>query len=334
MGKDNDSGYALIVNIAKNLLLFMMRTLKIFFKNSSRSVFEMGQKFGLNILPKHFYSNIPDIQYLKETSFWLTRSSMAGVEMNILDEQINFLKECCSVETSNQLISKNIHKRAIAENGEDGGYGPIEAEFLHCFIKKIKPARVIQVGCGVSTSVMLTAADEISHPLQITCIEPYPSKFLKDKKRIGKITLISKKAQEVQQNVFTKLEEGDLLFIDSTHTVKPGSEVNYLILEILPRLKKNVYIHFHDIYFPYDYGRNILTKDIFFWLESTLLQAFLTGNRKFKIILCQSILHYEKSDEMKQILPSYIPQDNHFGLAKGETKGKHFPASLYLKVME
>ncbi len=146
--------------------------------------------------------------------------------------------------------------------------------------------------------------------------------------------LIVKKAQEISADAYTHLDDGDMLFIDSTHTVKPGSEVNYLLFEVLPQLKKGVFVHFHDIYFPFDYGRNILSTDLFFWTESSLLHAFLIGNKKFKIMVCQSMLHYERSSDLQEIFKNYIPQENYYGLAKGKVAGKHFPASVYLKVVE
>lgn len=311
----------------------MKKVVKNFFKSKYRPIFEVSQKLGLNILPHHYYSNIPDIKYLKQNTFWLKPNSMIDVEMNTLEEQMSFVRECCSVEDLQQLPSKNIHERAIEENNGGWGFGTIEAEFLHCFIKSRKPSQIVQVGCGISTSVILKAASEINHKINITCIEPYPTSFLNQKSDSGEINLIRQKGQEVDLEIFTNLQAGDVLFVDSTHTVKTGSEVNYIILEILPRLKKGVFVHFHDIYFPFDYGRNILTKDLFFWNESSLLHAFLIGNKRYKIIVCQSMLHYECSKELGEIFKNYNPQDNYYGLSKGETKGKHFPSSIYLKTM-
>ena len=310
----------------------MKRAIKKFLKKRYRGIFEAGQKIGLNILPNHFYSNIPDVRYLRKNDNWLKPLSMTGIEMNSADEQIKVVQTICGIENMDQLPLKSIHWKAIEENGEDGGFGPVESEFLHCFIKYYQPKKIIQVGCGVSTSVILTAAKEINHNIQIICVEPYPTAYLIQKNKTKEIELIVKKAQETETDLYKDLQAGDLLFIDSTHTVKPGSEVNFLVFEILPQLSKGVYVHFHDIYFPYDYGRNILSRDIFFWLENSLLYAFLIGNKKFRIMICLSMLHYEKSKELKELFRSYNPQENYFGTASGETKNRHFPASLYLEV--
>lgn len=126
----------------------------------------------------------------------------------------------------------------------------------------------------------------------------------------------------------TNLNPGDLLFVDSTHTVKPGSEVNRIILDVLPRLAKEVYVHFHDIYFPYDYQRGLITEDVFFNVESTLLHAFLIDNRKYKIYFSLSMLHYFAPDRIKSCFPSYSQQSNADGL-RAEVGG-HFPSAIYL----
>jgi hypothetical protein len=129
----------------------------------------------------------------------------------------------------------------------------------------------------------------------------------------------------------TDIPENGFLFVDSTHTVKPGSEVNKIILEILPRLQKNVWVHFHDIYFPYDYKRNILSGDLFFWLESTMLHAFLINNPGYKIMASLSMLHYSLPGGLKKLIPKYDPEINDNGLKKQPGEGTHFPSALYLQ---
>jgi Methyltransferase domain len=109
------------------------------------------------------------------------------------------------------------------------------------------------------------------------------------------------------------LGAGDLLFIDSTHTVKPGSEVNRFVLEVLPRLDEGVLVHFHDIYFPYEYARNFLSGDLFFPGETSLLYAFMLNNPKFRIDLCLSMLHYAAPGAMKKRMPKFEPQGNDAG---------------------
>lgn len=109
------------------------------------------------------------------------------------------------------------------------------------------------------------------------------------------------------------------MFIDSSHTVKPGGDVNFLILELLPRLQKGVIIHFDDIFFPYDYQRNVL-RTFLHWAETSLLRAFLIFNEKAKIVFCLSLLHYDRQDVMKEVFPEYSHQGDENGLRLKEYK--------------
>ncbi len=144
------------------------------------------------------------------------------------------------------------------------------------------------------------------------------------------IELIPAKAQHADLGIFSRLDRGDLLFIDSTHAVRPGSEVNRLILEVLPRLNPGCFVHFHDIYFPYDYQSTVLTT-LFFGGESTLLHAFLIGNARYSIAACLSMLHHACRQEMQAVFPNYQPAPMHYGLHL-ESGGGHFPSSIYLAV--
>lgn len=299
------------------------------FKKFASFLFEKLQKLGIDVLPQHFYSEIPNIGQLKKDGFWKRSRTMFGIRGIELSEQIKFLSHCCSPHLIDVQKEKHIHEDARKMNGE-GGFGLIEADFLFCFINTIRPKKVIQIGAGLSTAVILSAAKESNYSPIITAIDPYPNNFLKTAAQENIIKLIKEEAQKLPLETFLNLDEGDLLFIDSTHTVKPGSEVNFLILEVLPRLKKGVYVHFHDVYFPYDYSRDLLSGALFFPNESALLQAFLTQNPQYQIMLSLSMLHYGATDEMKKYLPRYTPQENDFGL-RTEKDGGSFPSSIYLQ---
>jgi len=216
----------------------------------------------------------------------------------------------------------DVHGDACRANGV-AGYGPIESSFLYGFVHSKRPRKIVQVGAGVSTAVALSAARDAGHEIDIVAIDPYPTRFL----RAAPVTLIEQAAQDVPLDQLTDLRDGDLLFIDSTHTVRADSEVNRLVLEVLPRLRPDVFVHFHDIYFPYDYQRDVLDDALYFWSESTLVQAFLIGNERYRIATALSMLHYEVPDELAKLIPGYRPQPNRDGLGAGDG---HFPASLYL----
>jgi hypothetical protein len=305
-----------------------MRAIKDTLKNGLRGLFEIGQCFGFNILPMHFYSSTPDIRILRRGESWAKPFDMVGVAGADLTEQIAFLEDLCLPGLSGQWAALDVHATASRENGQGGGYGVIEAELLHAFICRHLPRRIVQVGCGVSTSVILRAARMAGYDPEVICIEPYPSPFLLAANKEGRVRLVSERAEIVDRDILTALDLGDMLFIDSTHTVKPGSEVNRIILDVLPRLKFGVFVHFHDIYFPYDYQRALLTSELFFGVESTLLHGFLIGNSRCRIALSTSMLHYALPDRIAQLFPRYAPQNNVNGLAT--EGGEHFPSATYL----
>lgn len=308
----------------------MKRRLKNIFKRNLHGLFKNGQRLGFNILPNHFYSQIPNISELNDEEYWRKPLTMVGVRgINDLESQAAFIEEVCGNDRNEQL--NNLHARAVRLNGEDGGYGEVESDFLFYFICRHKPPKIVQIGCGVSTALIRMAAAHVGYDPEVVCAEPYPTKFITELHNKGEIVLHREKAQKVNLEILTNLERGDMLFIDSTHTVKPGSEVNRIIFEVLPRLKSDVWVHFHDIYYPYDYQRRLLTETLFFWSESSLLHAFLIDNSKFTVVLCQSMMHYNKPEVLSNAIVTYDPQENADGLKTGE--GKHFPSSIYLKTV-
>lgn len=306
------------------------RSLKTMAKRGLHGLFAVGQRFGVDVLPRHFYSQVPDLKALKAARNWRAPLSMAAVAGAEIEGQVAFLEKTVPADVRQALIGRPVHVQAIAANGDDGGYGPIEAEFLYAFVRTWKPKRVIQVGCGVSTALIQQAAEDEGIEVEIVCLDPYPTRFLTEQAKAGRITLIAQPAQDVDLAVFEGLKAGDLFFVDSTHAVRAGSEVNKVVLEVLPRLAKGVFVHFHDIYFPYDYPRRILTEDLFFHTESTLLHAFLACNPRYRIEAALPMLHYARPDALRACFADYDPQGNEDGLASGG--GRHFPSALWLRV--
>lgn len=255
-----------------------------------RLALRMGQRFGVNVTPRHFYSDIPDLRHLERTDYWRHPNSMYGVQGAEIEPQVAFARACCE-PYAEKLQSQRIHQDAITTNGEPG-YGPIESLFLYCYVRSQKPRKIIQIGCGVSTAVLLNAvSDEPDYSPSIVCIEPYPTRFLIDAQKAGRIQLIQEQAQLVELSTLTDLDDNGLFFVDSSHTVHVGSEVVRIIDEVLPRLRCGQCVHFHDVTFPYDYSPHLLADSIFFWREATLLYAFLVNNQKFTIDASLSMLH-------------------------------------------
>ena len=160
-----------------------------------------------------------------------------------------------------------------------------DAIFLYCFLRHTNPKRIIEVGSGFSSAVILDCFENHFNRFpEITLIEPNTERLLsilktEDKKNIQ---ILEEKVQEVNPNIFSTLQTGDLLFIDSTHVMKFGSDLQFLFFEVLPRLSDGVIVHFHDIFFPFEYPAEWLKKGIY-WNEAYYLRAFLAYNNKWNI---------------------------------------------------
>jgi methyltransferase family protein len=295
-----------------------------------RKLFESGQHFGLDILPRHFYSSVPDIRNLRKGSGWMKPFSMTHIAGADREQQMRFLSEICTPRRE-RLATSQIYDDACRRAAEKG-YNLIDGQVLHCFTHWARPARIVQVGCGVSTAIILSALKDAGTKSAIQCIEPYPSEFLKTAAKQNDLELIPQKAQEVPLQTLTNLQKGDFLFVDSTHSVMPGSEVNRIMLEVIPRLPPGCFIHFHDIYFPYDYQRGLLSDELFFSSETPLLMALLTDNPKLTIRASLSMLHYAHPNELAEILPMYRPAPSQEGLATIPGEG-HFPSLIYLETV-
>jgi len=252
---------------------------------------------------------------------------MTGVPGRSIEGQLAFVESLITPEVREEILASDVHGSACAENGSDG-FGPIESEILYAFVRTVQPKNIVQIGCGVSTAVCLDAAAKSNYTPRIVCIDPYPCKYLWHCNERGVIELIPSRVQNIDAWIVESLGSNDLLFIDSTHTLGPAGEVSRLILELMPKVAKNVYIHFHDIYFPYDYAPGILNGSLFFHHESSLLHAFLTFNDCFKLVSSLSMLHHEKQHELGVLLKHYIPSSNIDGV---ETTPGHFPSSTYIR---
>lgn len=291
-------------------------------------VFRAGQRIGLDILPRHFYSSIPDIAELRADASWRNPRSMVDVRGADISHQMTSLRQWCS--PFRDRIANGTLFSEITKAAKFTGYGPVETAVLYCFISENRPSKIIQIGAGVSTAAILKASRDVGYSPEVVCVDPFPGEFLREQANANAIKLIEKKAQDLDLEELTNVGHGDLLFIDSTHTVSPGSEVNRLLFEVVPRLRQGAFVHFHDIYFPYDYSPLIL-EQVFFSNESVLLHAFLTGNDRFSIVVSMSMLHHACPQEVVELLPIYHPVQLDRGLGSGKFfEGRHFPSSIYL----
>jgi hypothetical protein len=188
---------------------------------------------------------------------------------------------------------------------ENPAYSYSDAIFLHCMIRHSRPKRIIEVGSGHSSCMTLdTNEQHFGNRIQCTFIEPYPELLLSllhpgDKERIE---IVPTRVQDVGVDRFAALEAGDILFIDSTHVVKAGSDVNYLYFEVLPVLKPGVFVHIHDIFVSFQYPREWVFEGRQ-WTEDYLLRAFLMYNTCFRIKAFNTFLAVFHEEWFKREMP-------------------------------
>lgn len=178
-----------------------------------------------------------------------------------------------------------------------------DAATLSMFIRKFRPKKIMEVGCGFSSAMILDTIDMFfeKKDIELTFIEPEPQRRLLklvDKKSIN---LVESNLQDVEPSmIYENLSEGDLLFVDSSHVFKYNSDVMLLFNEILPKLKKGVYVHFHDIVYPFSYPKGWI-KEGRFWNEAFFLKQFLAYNDTWEITFWPSMLY------SKKIIQNYFP---------------------------
>ncbi len=188
---------------------------------------------------------------------------------------------------------------------ENPSYSYSDGIFLHCMLRHLRPQRLIEAGSGFTSALTLDTNEFwLDRRLQCTFIEPYPQllRSLLKTEDFASVQIISSPLQEVPLGAFASLQANDVLFIDSTHVSKIDSDVNYLFFEILPLLQPGVYVHFHDIFYPFRYPESWILEGRG-WNEAYLLRAFLQFNSDFEIVLFNTFLETCHRDWFEKNMP-------------------------------
>lgn len=252
--------------------------------------------FGIFPIRNHYY----EPRFVYPTNFDFDQIRKIPFEID-LDKQLLLLNEFYNIVELNSLPPDiPISKGGFFVNNPNFGAGDVELYYL--IIRKFKPKRIIEIGSGYSTMLCLKAIDQNKLDgiqTDLTCIEPFEMPFLNQEKNI---TLIRKPVEEVGFDLFQSLEENDILFIDSSHIIRPGNDLLHIFFEILPMLKKGVIIHIHDIFSPRHYPKEWLTEKMRFWNEQYLLEAFLHNNHDYQVLFTANHLVKSHYEEAKKVL--------------------------------
>jgi predicted O-methyltransferase YrrM len=191
----------------------------------------------------------------------------------------------------------------------NGSYPHGDAIILRAMMFNLKPKKIIEIGSGFSTACMLDAADQAKlSDLHITCIEPYPDR-LRSRLRTedeSRVTIYEKPVQEVPVEYFHSLNSGDILFIDSSHVLKTGSDVHYELFHILPALRSGVFIHIHDVPYPFEYNDVFIKERNYSWNEAYAVRAFVMHNNAYEIVLWSNLLALKYRDVIKNTFPIFL----------------------------
>lgn len=255
--------------------------------------YQLFQRHGFQVVRNHYYSALPDTGSFDER-WWTSipyQSAFARIQ-----------------KADTETIFSNILKwsqdlQSLPREAQSGFYWnndmfpPLDAIVLYGMLREYRPRQLVEIGSGLSTQIALMAASQSQ--TKITCIEPYPAPSLLALEPTLK-ALIKLPVQQAPMDVFTSLQAGDFLFIDTTHTVKLGSDVNYLIFNVLPQIKPGVYIHIHDIFLPYEYPKRWYDEISIFWNEQYLVLAYLLENPNIEILLPNYWLSHKYKEMLKE----------------------------------
>jgi predicted O-methyltransferase YrrM len=236
--------------------------------------------------PGHFYSPVPSAEDVER---WSQSRNLDPANCAGLDLKMEAQKDFAALLAVNyrEILFKAQPADNLRYYFDNGFFSYGDAIFLHLIVRHLQPRQIVEVGSGFSSAVMLDTVDRfLNGNSKLTFIEPYPDrlKSLLRPDDARRCAVIEKGVQAVSLEVFTALEAGDILFVDSSHVSKAGSDVNYLLFEVYPRLKPGVWIHVHDIFPGFEYPEDWLRAGRA-WNEASLVRAFLLFNDSFEIML-------------------------------------------------
>ena len=242
----------------------------------------------------HYYSPIVSFVDIKqrEDKIWqnVRVDGIEGINLRT-EEQIKLIHEFEQYYA--EIPFKDERQPNIRFNYVNNYYCHTDAIVLYSVIRHFKPKRIVEIGSGFSSAVMLDTNEFFfNNEIQLTFIDPHVGRLnsILTESDQRSVEIIETDVQLVSLDLFKKLNSGDILFIDSTHVSKTGSDVNYILFEILPILEKGVLIHFHDIFYPFEYPKEWVYKGLN-WNEDYIVRAFLMYNDNFKIRIFSHYLH-------------------------------------------
>lgn len=258
--------------------------------------------------PGHFYSPIPDIGEVRSHAasiFDKSHKTIPGIDLNE-QGQLELAQKFSQFHPDINFSENGIHSGRYYYQNEYFSYG--DAVSLYSMMRYFKPKKIVEVGSGFSSAAMLDVNENfLDRRIQFTFIEPYASRLHSlitefDRERCQ---IIETPVQMVEPGIFRTLEENDILFVDSSHVGKTHSDVLYILFNALPLLNKGVIIHFHDIFWPFEYPREWVEEGKAF-NEAYFLRTFLQYNHEFEMLFFNSFLEHHHEEFLRSNLPQMV----------------------------
>ena len=259
------------------------------------------KSIGVFPIRNHFYEPLFDDRLLSRPLD--ADRELPGLDLNAAGQ----LAHLDSLRFEGELIALDLRQRRD-EIGSfhlpNGSFEPGDADYLYQFLRATKPTKVIEIGSGNSTKIARLALnanrDETGLACAHICIEPYEQPWLEE---LDGIEVIRQRVEDCDIEWSTALAPGDLLFVDSSHMIRPQGDVLKEYLEIFPRLQPGVVVHIHDIFTPRDYLKTWVVDEVRFWNEQYLLEALLTNTNRYKVVAALNYLKNNHYDALSRVCP-------------------------------
>jgi hypothetical protein len=275
-------------------------------------------RHGYHLLRRHFYLPIPDEGELK-ADYWENQSELPGIDMNdagalellhgVFPGYMDEFRDRFPIERPTD--TRRFHLI-------NGGYMAVDAHVYYAMIRHFKPGRIVEIGAGNSTllggATCMENRRETGRTVDYTAIDPFPQSILEGGVP-GLTRLLAARVQDTDMGLFTSLRANDILFIDSSHVLRSGNDVQFEYLEILPRLAPGVLVHIHDISLPRHYPKVYFDNQLY-WNEQYLLQAFLAFNSRFRVLWAGNYMMLKYPEQVCKVFPEYHIMRRHYPMSE------------------
>ncbi|MEJ1237891.1 class I SAM-dependent methyltransferase [Chryseolinea sp. T2] len=278
--------------------------------------------------PGHFYSPVVNKESIETNASFDYSDVVGGIELNV-EQQFDLLKRIAPLYSDSLFPVDGTSTFRYRYNNDYFSFS--DGIFLSMVMRHFRPSKMIEVGSGFSSAAMLDTNEKfLDGSVDLTFIEPYPENRLNNLiSPKDKCSVIVNTVQSVELSRFEALNAGDILFIDSSHVAKYQSDVNFVFFKVLPVLKSGVIIHFHDVFFPFEYPIEWL-KQGRSWNEAYLLRAFLMYNSNFEIMLFPSLLEMHYSQWFQKHMPMCLIKHERVRINKEIIETEIRGQSIYL----